>query len=509
MTPNRPPDLVLKTIELKDGIAVKPISSGQDSTLHSNDTATGAPRFPSKHVMDCSPDAARLAELKDLYGLGDEVEYLKRYVRFSRRPEQTFLPGDAKNEGFHKIQLSPGSSLPKQECDKPLEVSVTQSPFPGNVDLSGYIFGVSTTINRFNHPSTIEHWTFWLTDGHGKSNGGRLILRLVDATDPQLEDVAQRLADAGIDAEVGAWDSRVEKPMAKRYFNIAPLLYQADPNRKWFVVCDDDTFFTAINGLVTSLQRFDHTKPFYIGALSEDMHAISVHGSHAYGGAGVFLSRALAETIYNVRDTCNTRAKVRQSNSGYGSQGDILLRLCIDDNANVRLVPLRDLWQLDLVGDGSGFFEAGFKPHSVHHFKGGWWFTAYPLESTKIAHTCGEDCLFQRFITTDNFIISNGYSIAQYPEGIDFNLDQVEHTFRAISKDRGNNFDLVFGPQRPTLSRTGRKIAWELRESNVDEEDGSVVQVYVRKKDDKRWMTEDGKRMRGLAGIIELVWVAE
>jgi hypothetical protein len=168
---------------------------------------------------------------------------------------------------------------------------------------------------------------------------------------------------------------------------------------------------------------------------------------------------------------------------------------------------LRDLWQLDLTGDVSGFYEGGLQPYSVHHFKGGnKVHVAYPLNTTKIAHTCGEDCPYMRFTTADNFIISNGYSIAQYPEGIDFNLNQIERTFRTLGKDMGWNFDFTFGPQRPSLHKTGKKVAWELRESQ-NRDDGSVSQMYIRRKDDERWTAKDGRPMRIRDGVIELVWI--
>ncbi|EGY23686.1 uncharacterized protein VDAG_05124 [Verticillium dahliae VdLs.17] len=192
------------------------------------------------------------------------------------------------------------------------------------------------------------------------SNGGKLLIQLVDATDAEITDVAGRLAKVGVDAE--------------------------------FVLCDDDTFF-----LVAKLTTYDPTQPQYVGTLPEDMTTVRLHGSQAFGGGGVFLSRPLAKII----------------------AGDILLRNCIYDNNDVRMTWMRDLWQLDLSGgDASGFCESGIKPFSIHHFKAGWkWHTTYLLNTTQIAYTCGEDCPYQR--------------IAQYPDGIDFRLDQVERTFRS------------------------------------------------------------------------------
>ncbi|KAL9941576.1 hypothetical protein D7B24_004099 [Verticillium nonalfalfae] len=468
--------------------------------------------------MNCNTDLVRVRNIGETHDLDSQVEYLKRYVRFTRKPierlsstslQQSFLPDSSTmGQTFRLLDLSASNDHLDDQCNQePLDVPVTESPFPADADLSDFMFAISTTFKRLSDPTTIQEWAYWLTSNN-RSNGGKLLVQLVDATDAEITDVAARLAKVGVDAEVGGWDSRIEKKMAIRYLNLVPLLVSRQAaNTKWFVLCDDDTFFTAMNGLVAKLKTYDPTQPHYVGTLSEDMTAVRLHGSQAFGGGGVFLSRPLAKIVAGAHASCRTPAKVKKSNSGWGAQGDILLRNCIYDNTDVRMTWMRDLWQLDLSGgDASGFYESGIKPFSIHHFRGGQkWHTTYPLNTTQIAHTCGEDCPYQRFVTADNFIISNGYSIAQYPDGIDFRLDQVERTFRSIHPDHQGSFDYTFGPQRPSLVKTGKKIAWDLVESQRLE-DGSVSQVYVRKKDDERW-TKEKKPVKAHDGVIELVWI--
>lgn len=466
----------------------------------------------STHIMNCDVNAEHLRHMKENYALGDELEYFKRYVRFTRQPverfrhtqlQQSLVPNG--HRGFKMVDLADDDS--SQTCDDPLEVPVTQSRFPGTVDLSDFMFAISTTYGRLNDPesSPIKEWAFWLTDSNGHSNGGKLLLQLIDASNTELEDITDRLARAGIDADVAHSDHRLE--MAVRYLGLVPTLYNHPEARfkKWLVLCDDDTYFPAMHSLIDRFQEFDHHKAMYIGTLSEDVGALERHGSQAFGGAGVFLSLPLAKHVSKIYSTCRTKNKIRESDSGWGPQGDIILRKCIYENTNVRLTQLWDLWQLDLYGDPAGFYEGGIKPFSVHHFKGGGWHHAYPFQTSKIAHACGEDCSYQRFVTSDNFVISNGFSVAQYPEGIDFDLDQFEGTFFAAPENRGWNLDFMYGPQRPSLLGTGKKIAWELRESH-NHEDGSVSQVYIRKRDDDRW-TKNGKPMKTRDGVIELVWI--
>ncbi|TQS32674.1 hypothetical protein Golomagni_07004, partial [Golovinomyces magnicellulatus] len=234
----------------------------------------------------------------------------------------------------------------------------------------------------------------------------------------------------------------------------------------------------------------------YIGTLSEDYGAIERHGSQAFGGGGVFLSMPLAAKITENYGKCTTDAKIKESNSGWGPQGDIILRKCIYENTDTRLTALWDLWQLDILGDPSGFFEWGIKPLSLHHYRGSGWFEARPFQAAKVALICGEDCAFMRFKTQDDYVIS-GHSIAHYPFGVHFDLNQIEGTIHPAPEDRGYNFDFMLGPARPSLSKTGLKVAWELQESEI-RSDGSVLQTYTRKKDDERWRTTKGRPMKTL-----------
>jgi hypothetical protein len=243
----------------------------------------------------------------------------------------------------------------------------------------------------------------------------------------------------------------------------------------------------------------------YVGALSEDVNNIIRHGSQAFGGAGVFLSLPIAKVVTEKHGSCTGWLKVREADTGWGPQGDVMLRKCIYENSPVRLTHLPDLWQLDITGDPAGFYESGIKPLSLHHYRGGMWHKAHPLEYSKTAYACGEDCVMQRFRTADDFIIST-YSVAAYPGGMDFDLSQMERTFSALPPDFGGNLDYAMGPQRPKLAGSGKKIAWELRETEVAE-DGAVVQVYIRKKNDKRFRGKKGNKLTDRDGIIELVWI--
>jgi hypothetical protein len=453
-------------------------------------------------------NASHLAHIKQRYDIEGELDYFTRIVRFRRihdlqRKSLTIVPQALLNPTMTPIDSTrqTDGDIVDAVGNGPLKFEVPLSGLPSTVNASQLMFGISTTFQRLNESNgdIISDWKYWLTDGYGASNGAKLLLLLWDASEAELQDARTLLDDAGIDANV---DRSKDRDMAVRYINLIPLLYQQvdSRNTKWLILCDDDTFFPSMHGLNEKLDSFDYSKQLYIGTLSEDIEALERHGSQAFGGAGVILSLPMAKTITQSIRSCSSASKLEEA----GWQGDKLLHNCIYDNSNTRLVLLPDLWQLDFRGDASGFYEWGHKPLSLHHYRGGGWHKARPLQFSKIAHICGEDCILQRFLTNDNFIIS-GHSIAYYPLGIVFDTSLVERTFEPLW-ERGWNFDYVFGPQRPALKDSGQKISWEIQGSEV-RPDGSVLQTYLRRKDHIRWTANDQRR-GDHDSVIELIWVS-
>ncbi|RKF61912.1 putative glycosyltransferase family 31 protein [Erysiphe neolycopersici] len=476
-----------------------------------------SPPLPSSssfpYTRDCSLNRTRLQILQKQYGLGDSIDYAKRYIRFQRlditRLSITKINDTLFPQGLQQIDIQ--NSPLQAQCASPLVVPVSKSAMPESINASDFLFGVSTTYSRITDPNInpMKEWAHWLTDGKENSNGARLVLRLVDASDKEIMETQSLLISMGIDAKVQASDSSI--PMAKRYLSLLPSLYEDNSrlSRKWLVICDDDTFFPSMQRLINRLSEYDDSEPLYIGTFSEDVNNIQRHGSQAFGGAGVFFTVSLASQIAKLYPSCSTNEKIEESNTGWGPQGDILLRKCIYENTEVRLTMLRDLHQLDIMGDPSGFYESGIAPLSLHHFKGGMWHNAKPYTGVQVIHTCGEDCFLQRFKTEDNFIISNGYSVAHYPHGINFNVHQMERTFTSAPDDYGWNLDFMLEPGRRSLHGTGRKIAWDIKDA-TRESDGSVSQIYIRKNDDIRWTNKDGDsnyQMMNRDGIVELVWI--
>jgi hypothetical protein len=482
--------------------------TGGLTTLYASSRAdvssTGLVDVAARNRANCQPNKTRLVEIREKYGLEQSFKYAKRTVSFSRkgtarRRSVTNLPNQLFKGDFQLIDTEFQEQPNNADCSSAIEAPVTLSPFPQDVDASDFMFGISTTYERFTESSAtlIGDWAFWLTNGAGRSNGGKMILVLIDANGEQLDSVRRILTGAGINADTVTADSGL--PMATRYLSLIPTMYKhADARRKkWLVLCDDDTFFPNMHALKDRLAEYDDTREMYIGTLSEDVDAVRRHGSQAFGGAGVFLSLPTAERMSRHFEPCSSAESLKKADG----QGDRLLHQCILQNSDTTLTVLPDLWQLDTFGDVSGFYESGTKPLSLHHYRS--WHHATPGLYSQIAYVCGEDCTLQRFQTADNYIIS-GYSIAHYPAGITFDTHAMEGTFRA-ENDEGWNFDYKFGPQRKSLLKTGRKVSWELKDSYV-QHDGCVLQTYVRRGNDTRWVDADGAPMDSSDGVIELVW---
>jgi len=186
---------------------------------------------------------------------------------------------------------------------------------------------------------------------------------------------------------------------------------------------------------------------------------------------------------------------------------------CLHTKTDITLTYLPLLHQEDQFGDPSGFYESGQQPLSLHHYKS--WHHFSPSTAHIVSDACGLDCVLQRFQFTDNYIISNGYSVALYPRGIDFDPLLMEGTFNHGKAEVDESeeekvfgevvFSYSFGMTRKSLSGTGRKRSWELLGAQK-EGDGRVRQVYVKHRSDKRWIGE-GEKEPERDSVLVLTWI--
>jgi hypothetical protein len=450
-------------------------------------------------------DLAYIARVLQEKGLGPNVTYASRTIQYipdaPDRPSVTEIGDTLFPYGFVTVNFEKENVLP---ITAPLQIHVKDSPRRDQVNASSMIFGASTTFGRFTSVTTspMEEWKRWLTDGNKNSNGAGLVLALFNATEEEIEHARKQLHAEGIDATVVQSNSALDMP--GRYVDLIEMLYNhpSSNTRDWFVLIDDDTFFPCVSGLVETLSKYDSSKPYYIGTLTERTDwLLANRRPMAYGGGGVFLSRPVARKIVQV--DCLTKDEKGDYVVG-GTQGDALLYSCLHRYTDLRLTYIPQLHQLDQFGDSSGFYESGEKMLSLHHYKS--WHTKEPATMHVVIDACGEDCFLQRFQTQDNYIITNGFSVVQYPEGIDFDPLLVEETFEGAEGDTADvSLTYAFGGLRPSLNYTGKKKGWDLISSR-QEGDGRVRQIYFKSKEDIRWVKE-GTEPAEYDSVVVLLWV--
>ncbi|RDL31350.1 Uncharacterized protein BP5553_09559 [Venustampulla echinocandica] len=475
-------------------------------------TVVSIPRFStSKASVYSSPNSSELSQvswvkrvLKD-YSIGPEITYATRTLQYipdaKDRPLLTSVDHDLFEYGFQDLSLDTISSLPEGPS---LGVHVKKLMRPSDADGSSLMIGVSTTFKRFNDKvnGPIKEWARWLTDGKGGSNGAHLVLALFQVTSGEINTARQHLAAAGINATVIA--SKRDLDMPGRYVDLVRMLYTHPmrSQRKYFALIDDDTFFPYMSQLALTLSEYDHNKPYYIGTFTERVDwMLANHVPMAYGGGGVFLTTPVAQKIAELPCLEKTPEGTYILNA---TEGDRLLYNCLHSYTEITLTHLPSLHQVDQFGDPSGFYESGQQPLSLHHYKS--WHHAEPAKIHLVADACGEDCVLQRFQFKDNFVVANGFSIAEYPKGIDFDLEKVEGTFEV---PQGDTQDVLlsysFGDMRKNLAKSGRKRSWTLLDSRTESE-GKVQQIYAKKKDDSRWVGV-GEQLPERDSVAVLTWV--
>ncbi|CAK3756135.1 Hypothetical predicted protein [Lecanosticta acicola] len=439
-----------------------------------------------------------LADVREALALPDIFEYSKRTIRAKpvKRWKQQSVVRRAQKlipDLEHMNIEDPDCRLPSDEA--PLDIEYSSKP-PPRVDTSKLMIGASTTLSRLK--GALPQMSRWLSN-----TSTPLIVNILDSSDTDLFGEVQDLAHALAinctlvpNVDHGPED---EDRHAHRHFSIVKILHaHKSASTKWFAVIDDDTFFPSLANLLAALEPFDPEREWYLGALSEDWNTIKNRfGFMAYGGAGILLSHPLLETLHRNFDDCLAPG---------GLEGDRLYRDCVflHTAPPVTMTILPGLNQMDLLGDVSGWYQSRLTSRllSLHHFNE---WHHYPIQHGHlVSDICGSGpgkCFLQRYAFADEALMTNGYSVVEYPNGISFDdLDRVEGTF----PHNVGQFDFSLGRLRDVVDV---KIVWRL-EFAVKEGDGRVRQFYVRRgAGDERAGDEDRLKME-VTGVFEVEWQA-
>ncbi|GAA6058934.1 hypothetical protein JCM10212_002886 [Sporobolomyces blumeae] len=352
------------------------------------------------------------------------------------------VPGDEKGEQVCKIVGVPSSPRPQ---------------VPATWKHNKIMFGMSTTPDRvlWNLPV----WSHWLPahasalDPTRKEHVANLPLLLVLTPPPnpteelRTREAVEEAQSLGMYVEMRA---READRFETRYFALVEELYKEALRREaeggdkteWFVFADDDTFFPDFDSLVRLLSSFDSNDDKLIGTLSESTKQVAQWGHIAYGGGGIYISRKTVEKMNQDGAWSQCLAKF---GSAFG--GDAMVSHCaalvMGKDIHDALTVEDTLHQLDIRGDGTGFFQSGFLITSLHHW--GSWFTLFPPwhESGtgdlrkgislvgKAAKAIGGDNWGRRYVFEEGkLLVSLGYSVTVEKEPLTQDqLDKSEHTW--------------------------------------------------------------------------------
>ncbi|KAL8631891.1 hypothetical protein Q9189_002367 [Teloschistes chrysophthalmus] len=383
-----------------------------------------------------------------------------------------------------QLLLDKDSRLELPDCQQePLVLQVPDTPITP-VNASTMHFGMATTLDRLaDSTPSIERWL-----AHTSAK-----LFVVIITPPAANEEANKTPQPPTPKQLSTRQSQLRKrgmditllpPLTptesytETYFSLIRILHShRHPETQWHVLMDDDTFFPSLRALLATLSPYPPNQEYWIGALSETWWSVARYGMMAFGGAGIFLSRALAETLDTHYDSCTGEMHP-------AAGGDERVMRCIYNHTDTKLTNLERLHQMDLGGDLSGVYENGKFPLSLHHWKTD--NNEYPVDKMSlISDICGE-CFLQRwlFSSSDNIVLANGFSIAQYPgggtEGIEWDRPEETWESRTVEESVNEGVWHSLGMAREAVKE---KVVWRLVDAGVVGGEGERVvrQVYLRR----------------------------
>lgn len=372
-------------------------------------------------------------------------------------------------------------------CD-PLELPVPPAYPKNQGQFTHLTFGVATTFARLLDSK--HSFAHWLSD-----SGSTLIGLLTDdleelgKVDPTALEEEYRAE--GMDLVLVPKHSSGHTTEQSHVMVIRDMLKQARATGKearWLGIIDDDTFFPSLHALAGTFAHYDHTKPQYLGQLTESAHVVPIGILGGFGGAGIFLSSPLAQLLEPHLESCLEEFP--------GRGGDMQIMSCIYAHSFAKLKMVDGLYQMDLMGDTAGFYESGRRVLSLHHWKSWHWSPVDKMAA--ITKVCGA-CFLQRFAfpggSNEAFtVLNNGYSINIYRADLE-QLPDLRLTELTWDGGEDGAYQWSLGPLRPKVDKEKKKSYW--LETAVAGENGTLTQVYVHRGDRKQ--KEDDE-------VIELVW---
>ncbi|CZS99309.1 uncharacterized protein RCO7_00577 [Rhynchosporium graminicola] len=365
-------------------------------------------------------------------------------------------------------------------------------PLPPKADTGIFSFGMATNISRMNDSLPgISHWML-----HSEAQ-----LHILAPVEEYASVLEARLRKASVNVTIHT----DETPFARRYVSLIQKLYdERSPETRWLVLTDDDTFFPSIASLASHFtDNYDSSKSIIVGAISDDLRVIELYGLLAAGGGGIFISVPLARQL--LQQPTWSKCMAFSNN-----EGDELLDKCLNTFTQVRPVFDQALHQMDIYnGEGSspeaGYLESGRKLLSIHHWKT--WYDFNVAQGAAVAVATGHEGIFQRWLFDGDTVLSNGYSVVEYPRAGSYGgitekeLEGVEYTWNEGDPEELWRYVHMMGPLRPRKTSEKKRSAKLVDAVEVITPEGRAIrQIYVER-------SQSNTAFRPRDRVVELIWL--
>lgn len=450
-----------------------------------------------------------LNRLKSKYRLTNSTAWSAWKIRALEQDSEwtsvTNLDADFHSNEFNYIDVENPSRI-QLVAQKQLDVPVPGSPLPAQVDASDFLFAISTTYDKVMEDefTMVKNWARWMTGGSHEGNGATFVLVLTQSPDHQVKELSEILKFQGIDAYVTT--STEPMSVAQRYVGMMQIikdfsgtLAQKGQRKKWYGIFDDKVFLPNLSYLQHRLFNYNSDKELYVGLPSERADwAIGDGFVTTYGGGAVFLTRSALSRATGL--SCLDSAGADSENKGW----DTLLQDCLTHHTDMEMRVLPSFYSPndnDEYAARTDSYETGVPPLALHHFEDR--HQLNPSMAHLVTDVCGEACFLQRYRFRDNWILVNGYTITEYPDGM--NMADMPNT--------GVGRKAVIGPlhldeddiKRKMLFWTGRRNVWRLMDS-VRGTDGAVWQAYVKRAAIGDTATFKRSENEFMDSVIVLIW---
>ena len=483
-------------------------------------------------VGEISAEEEYLERLVDLYGLTNLTKWQAWRVQPSTSAGEESGPvtdvhlnfDSARSQKIINLQEPYSEDL---HASKKLALPVRIGEGHEFADSSEFLFGISTSYDRIKAGdwAMVRAWQRWLTKGKKSSNGAGLVLMMDQLADKKLREVDEKLHAAGIDAYVMSTD--VPMSMARRYYELVRILktYSATlaasgQRKRWYGVIEDSVFFPSLPYLRSRLASYDSNAQLVVGLPSEraDWHEEADDNGGTIttsGGGALMLTREAVSRIPRLpcleRDAGEDPVRPKR--------WDEILKKCMKKAAAMDMHIIPSLYsprdeptELYIAGH-----ETGARPLVLHDYH-----RRYKIDvgmAHLVTNVCGDACFMQRYLFHDNWVLVNGVSISEHPDGLEYphkkdhhqkTDDDQEEQEQEQEKERRRpkvTGQLVIDDkedvERVALTWTGRRNVWALLDSAISS-DGGVWQAYLKK--GARGATPAAEGAEEMDSVIVLIW---